>query len=889
MVNHQSELGLDSKTGGSTHFQDITNFVTPPRNSMNGIHQSTEFGQAAHDSLPKQTQMHIMHGTVHEGSLQDTRMKQGGTGLGVFNIASFGAEAMPSADTHIQTQQVQAHGQHHEGNVASESLQSTGPAQNFGLEVGTHTSDAQRSVYNNAEGHSYYLPSVQPSDSQTSYQPHSGPFEDPVAAQIMQEQAHANNMQIKTEAASSEEKHQVRSYPSSPLSRKQMPQQLEAGGLVRMMGLAGGRHLPSHRSSHSWGQAGDFMSGNPNRDVPVHNHDSAPVSPSDGINPGSVPFTYYYTQPRHDAVINADMFARSCAPSVRSTSPSASMASTSMVSISPLGSAPLNHDGSFASHDTSFDNLSNAASGSFSRESSTCEDVFSLDLGFAHSPRMSKQKKKLRNIDRKAICEHAVAHPTAKQDEIANAFGIERSTVSKILKHKEKWLAIKPGSDAARIAKHRDVKFPEVERILIERLKKIGEPIRDSFIRDEALRIAEDLEIGEDKFKASGGWIENFRKRNSIHKPSADAARMTPGAAETVRQTTPSPSRGDVPLAPRPTLACTSGSVSPANVADGSAGKLQSQPSRRQPARGHSGKGTPQKRGRDDQANPQVISSMSPLSHDMAQMQFQNVVSPQQVPTAMFLEDTSNPCHPGMPEIMQNCGALYMTRDDAGLTHPMEGGDQERKRRRADPEAPSNQAANALGAPIEFQLPLSQGVGPGTSAQLSTPPDQGEIKAHKGTPPRTRSVAQHGESSSRGRPRRGTGRLSNANHAPQTPSPLSVPPADTGSETSSNGCIATEVESVPALIASAKDVQRLVGEIFKHEANLPTESTQHLMETLQDLRAEVEQGICRLRNRGSPFTAAVASGSGPGFAWDSAPQPVAQVDGEDLAVTRAHQ
>ena len=96
---------------------------------------------------------------------------------------------------------------------------------------------------------------------------------------------------------------------------------------------------------------------------------------------------------------------------------------------------------------------------------------------------MSKQKKKLRNIDRKMICDYSAANPQVKQDAIAVKFGIERSTVSKILKQKEKWLAIEPGSDAARIAKHRAVKFPAVEDRLTTwaaELKARGEAVQKS-------------------------------------------------------------------------------------------------------------------------------------------------------------------------------------------------------------------------------------------------------------------------------------------------------------------------------------------------------------------------------------------------------------------------
>lgn len=57
------------------------------------------------------------------------------------------------------------------------------------------------------------------------------------------------------------------------------------------------------------------------------------------------------------------------------------------------------------------------------------------------SPTKSPRKTtKLTDSDRRAICEHREANPAIKQDRIGILFGVERSTVSKILKNKEKWL-----------------------------------------------------------------------------------------------------------------------------------------------------------------------------------------------------------------------------------------------------------------------------------------------------------------------------------------------------------------------------------------------------------------------------------------------------------------
>lgn len=72
-------------------------------------------------------------------------------------------------------------------------------------------------------------------------------------------------------------------------------------------------------------------------------------------------------------------------------------------------------------------------------------------------PRRSR-KSRLYNLDRKAICCYARDHPDSRQEEIANRYGVERSTISKILKQKEKWLNM-PEGDCAGTVKQRCVLF----------------------------------------------------------------------------------------------------------------------------------------------------------------------------------------------------------------------------------------------------------------------------------------------------------------------------------------------------------------------------------------------------------------------------------------------
>jgi hypothetical protein len=69
-------------------------------------------------------------------------------------------------------------------------------------------------------------------------------------------------------------------------------------------------------------------------------------------------------------------------------------------------------------------------------------------------PRAKQRKQRLFNVDRKAICIYHQDNPNARQEDIAARYGVERSTISKILKNKTKWMNV-PEDEDMRVAKHR--------------------------------------------------------------------------------------------------------------------------------------------------------------------------------------------------------------------------------------------------------------------------------------------------------------------------------------------------------------------------------------------------------------------------------------------------
>ncbi|KAG6917467.1 hypothetical protein DXG01_002444 [Tephrocybe rancida] len=171
------------------------------------------------------------------------------------------------------------------------------------------------------------------------------------------------------------------------------------------------------------------------------------------------------------------------------------------------------------------------------------------------SPKPKQKKQRLDNLDRKRICRFHADHPGARQEDIASEFGVERSTISKILKQKARWLAA-PDAPGDRAAKHRPSKFPEIEEELLKWLSTLPPSssslsstpnpigVSDTAIRTRAKAIARALHVPEEKFKASSGWVDNFKARAGVKGglwsgvpavavPSSSAVNAGTGSAET--------------------------------------------------------------------------------------------------------------------------------------------------------------------------------------------------------------------------------------------------------------------------------------------------------------------------------------------------------------------
>ena len=138
-------------------------------------------------------------------------------------------------------------------------------------------------------------------------------------------------------------------------------------------------------------------------------------------------------------------------------------------------------------------------------------------------PRLTTQhngtsRRTLTDQDRRRMCQYHEDHPTVKQTEIGAMFGVERSTVSKVLRHKDKYLNREDGTQSP--VKKAKGKFPDIERALANWARnhqKSGLPLTDNIIRDKARFFASTVGSTDCTAKVnSATWLEKFKQKNHL-------------------------------------------------------------------------------------------------------------------------------------------------------------------------------------------------------------------------------------------------------------------------------------------------------------------------------------------------------------------------------------
>ncbi|XP_046680817.1 tigger transposable element-derived protein 4-like [Homalodisca vitripennis] len=132
------------------------------------------------------------------------------------------------------------------------------------------------------------------------------------------------------------------------------------------------------------------------------------------------------------------------------------------------------------------------------------------------SDNVSTRKVKTLNIGDKLKIIKLVGEGKRKKKDIAVDFNIPCSTLSTILKNKEE-IQQRAIEGNLKCKRKRNAEFKDVEECMIKWFKQCREKnitLGGPLIREKAEHFARSL--GHIEFKASNGWLENFKKRHNI-------------------------------------------------------------------------------------------------------------------------------------------------------------------------------------------------------------------------------------------------------------------------------------------------------------------------------------------------------------------------------------
>jgi len=119
-----------------------------------------------------------------------------------------------------------------------------------------------------------------------------------------------------------------------------------------------------------------------------------------------------------------------------------------------------------------------------------------------------------------AVCQEYEKNPFLKLHELCAKFNIKsKSTVGKIIKEKEDYLILALTNSNKDAKRQITLPFPILEERMVEwfedyRENRSTERLTDKMIGEQAQKIANELRYTD--FRASMGWVYNFKKRRGI-------------------------------------------------------------------------------------------------------------------------------------------------------------------------------------------------------------------------------------------------------------------------------------------------------------------------------------------------------------------------------------
>ncbi|KAI0396927.1 hypothetical protein F5Y17DRAFT_44830 [Xylariaceae sp. FL0594] len=128
----------------------------------------------------------------------------------------------------------------------------------------------------------------------------------------------------------------------------------------------------------------------------------------------------------------------------------------------------------------------------------------------------SQPRRTLTDQDRRDMCKFADENPGVKQHDIGLRFGVERSTVSKVLRKKDQYLNQEDRS-ASPVKKNKGKSSPDIERALanwVRGQQKKGVVVNDREMEEKAKVFCTGSDIPLKTITAS--WIEKFKQKHGM-------------------------------------------------------------------------------------------------------------------------------------------------------------------------------------------------------------------------------------------------------------------------------------------------------------------------------------------------------------------------------------
>ncbi|KIW96432.1 uncharacterized protein Z519_03501 [Cladophialophora bantiana CBS 173.52] len=142
------------------------------------------------------------------------------------------------------------------------------------------------------------------------------------------------------------------------------------------------------------------------------------------------------------------------------------------------------------------------------------------------SAKTNSSRRKLTDEERRQMCIEAEQNPSMKQTQIGAKFNVERSTVSKILRQRDKYMNPQPKEESVSPSKKSKAKLPDFEKTLtnwVRNQQKKGLPISDEDLRKQAQVFS--FSRSDQAVVSSADWLEKFKRKNHLiaHKGDADS------------------------------------------------------------------------------------------------------------------------------------------------------------------------------------------------------------------------------------------------------------------------------------------------------------------------------------------------------------------------------